>query len=269
MFKKALFAMTGVCLAAFLHAAPLRAETDAEHELAMKTQNPIANLISVPFQYNQDYNIGPGNAMKTTLNIQPVIPIELNKDWIVISRTILPVIDKESTGPGDPDAHGLGDTTQSFFFSPRATVHGWIVGFGPVFYLPTASHDEILGSEKWGIGPTFVVLKQTHGFTFGMLANHISSFAGNDSRPDISNTYLQPFFTYTTKTYTSFSVNSESTYNWKNSQWTVPYNFMVSQLLKIGGQPLSLQLGYRYYADHPTGGPDHGIRFTLTFLFPK
>jgi len=114
-----------------------------------------------------------------------------------------------------------------------------------------------------------VVLKQESGFTYGLLANHISSFAGDSGRQDISATFLQPFLAYTTKTYTTLALNSESTYDGKNSQWTVPIILQVTQILKIGSQPFSLQLGYRYYADAPTGGPDWGLRFTLTFLFPK
>ncbi len=267
MNKKVLLGMIVLFLAVLLYAAPLWAETSNE-ELAKKTQNPVADLISVPFQYNEDYNIGPNGATKTTLNIQPVIPISLNKEWNLILRTIVPVIDAESPAPGVAESTGLGDTTQSFFFSPKEPVQGWIIGVGPVLYYPTASHEE-LGAGKWGIGPTFVVLKQESGFTYGILANHISSFAGSGGRADISSTFLQPFLAYTTKTYTTLGLNSESTYDWKNDQWTVPFNLTVSQILKIGGQPLSLQFGYRYYADKPTGGPEWGLRFTLTFLFPK
>jgi len=254
-------------LMAAVSAAPLWA-MESNEELAKKTLNPVADLISVPLQYNQDYGIGPADAMKTYLNVQPVIPVGLNQDWNLIIRTIIPLIDMESAGPGLKDTSGMGDITQSFFFSPKLPVDGWIVGAGPVFLYPTASHDD-LGNEKWGTGPTFVVLRQEHGFTYGMLANHIWSFAGNSGRQNVSATFLQPFFSYTTKTYTSFTVNTESTYDWENTQWTVPVNFMVSQILKIGSQPISLQLGYRYYADAPENGPDWGIRVNLVFLFPK
>ena len=256
-----------VLAAVLLYAAPLWAET-SEEELARKVNNPIADLISMPFQYNQDYGIGPSDAARTTLNVQPVIPISLNKEWNLILRTIVPLIDAESTAPGVEESRGMGDITQSFFISPKELFKGWIIGVGPVLYYPTASHDA-LGAEKWGIGPTFVVLKQESGFTYGLLANHISSFAGNNGRQDISSTFLQPFLVYTTKTYTSLGLNTESTYDWKNSQWTVPINLTVSQILKIGGQPMMFQLGYRYYAEAPTGGPDWGIRFVVSFLFPK
>jgi hypothetical protein len=137
-----------------------------------------------------------------------------------------------------------------------------------VFLYPSAS-DDAIGGEKWGAGPTAVVLRQDHGFTYGILANHVWSFAGNDKRQDVSSTFMQPFLTYTTKTATTFQLNTESTYDWENSRWTVPVNVGVAQLVKIGPLPVQLQLGYRYYAERPIGGPDWGIRFTLTFLFPK
>jgi len=239
---------------------------DQEAELAKKLNNPVASLISVPIQNNWDFGIGPENAMKYTANIQPVIPITLNKDWNLILRTILPVIYAESPVKGGADHSGLGDVTQSFFLSPKAPVGGWILGAGPVGYYPTASERE-LGGGKWGAGPTIVALRQEHGFTYGILANHIWSFAGWGEQ-NINATYLQPFVSFTTKKYTTFSVNTESTYNWQSEQWTVPLNFGIQQLVKIGGRPVAFQLGYRYYADKPSGGPDWGLRFTITFLFP-
>jgi hypothetical protein len=119
------------------------------------------------------------------------------------------------------------------------------------------------------VGPTGVLLRQESGFTYGLLFNHIWSFAGDDERADVSATFLQPFVSYTTKTFTSFGVNTESTYDWEESQWTVPINVTLTQMLKIAGQPLSLQIGYRTYAEAPEYGPDWGLRFAVTFLFPK
>jgi len=245
-----------------------------EAELAKKLNNPVAALISVPIQNNWDFNIGPANAMKYTANIQPVIPIGISKDWNLILRTIMPVIYLEPTAsnplapPTLRDSHyGLGDVTQSFFFSPKAPVGGWILGAGPVGYYPTAT-DPALGAGEWGAGPTIVALRQEHGFTYGILANHIWSFSGWGPQ-NVNSTYLQPFLSYTTKTYTTPSINTESTYNWQAGQWTVPLNFSVQQLVKIGGKPVAFQVGYRYYADRPSGGPDWGLRFTVTFLFPK
>ncbi len=243
--------------------------TDEGAELAKKLQNPVASLISVPIQNNWDFGIGSANAMRYTANIQPVIPFSLTKDWNLITRTIVPVIYAESPVASGDDTGGLGDILQSFFFSPSApTSRGWIWGAGPVLLYPSAT-DEALGAEKWGAGPTAVLLRQESGWTYGLLANHVWSFAGTHSRTDVNATFLQPFITYTTKTYTTFGLNTESTYDWVNSQWTVPINLTVAQLLKLGGQPIQFQVGGRYYAERPADGPDWGLRFSVTLLFPK
>jgi len=245
------------------------ATEDSQAELAKKLNNPVASLISVPIQNNWDFGIGSADAMKYTANIQPVIPVSITEDWNVIVRTILPVIYAESPTPGGSSTSGLGDTTQSFFFSPKApTKHGWIWGAGPVFYWPTST-DDVLGPGKVGAGPTAVLLKQEHGWTYGILANHIWSFAGQGDTPDINSTFLQPFVSFTTKTYTSFTLNTESSYNWDSHDWTVPLNLMVAQLVKIGKLPVQFQIGGRYYAERPAGGPDWGLRFAVVFLFPK
>jgi hypothetical protein len=239
----------------------------AEAELVKKTLNPVADLVSVPLQNNWDFGIGAANAMKYTCNIQPVIPFGLNPDFNLITRTIMPVIYAESPVVGGSSKSGLGDITQSFFLSPKEPVGGWILGAGPAMLYPTAT-DGALGAGKWGAGPTIVALRQEHGWTCGILANQLWSYAGWGGQ-NVNATFLQPFLSYSTKTFTSFTVNTESTYDWQAHQWTVPLNFMVSQMIKIGKMPISLQLGYRYYAQRPAGGPDWGLRFNITFLFPK
>lgn len=241
--------------------------TDQQTELAKKLSNPVADLISVPFQSNWDFGIGPENAMRYTLNIQLVIPISIGKDWNLITRTIIPIIHAQSPAKGLKDKSGLGDILQSFFFSPKApTGGGWIWGAGPVILYPIGTDG--LSAHKWGCGPTAVVLKQEKGWTYGMLANHVWSFSGGDV-DDISSTFIQPFLAYTTKTHTTFTLNTEATYDWEEEGWTVPVNFMVAQMLKIGGMPISLQAGGRVYAEKPDGGPDWGLRFAVTLLFPK
>jgi hypothetical protein len=239
-----------------------------EADLAKKLQNPVASLISVPIQNNWDFGIGPANAMKYTANIQPVVPVSISEDWNLIIRTIVPVIYAESPVKGGSSHSGLGDTTQSFFFSPKKPVGGWILGAGPVGFYPTAT-EEALGSGKWGAGPTLVALQQSHGFTYGVLANQIWSFTGQEDRTEVNSTFLQPFASFTTKTYTTFSLNTETTYNWQTEEATVPVNIGIQQLIKIGKMPVALQAGYRYYVEKPDGGPDWGLRFTITFLFPK
>jgi len=244
------------------------ASGDSSEQLAMKLQNPVANLISVPFQNNWDFGLGSNDAMQYKVNVQPVIPFSIGDDWNLITRTILPIIHAESPVAGGADVSGLSDIVQSFFFSPKAPVGGWIMGAGPVFLYPSASDDK-LSAKKWGAGPTAVLLKQDSGWTYGLLSNHIESFAGTSSRQDVSATFLQPILSYTTKTYTTFGLNSESTYDWQNSQWTVPVNATVSQLVKLGKQPVQFQIGGRYYPEKPNGGADWGVRFAVTLLFPK
>jgi hypothetical protein len=273
-----------VCSTAFLvlhHAAMAGANTAAgavtgtatpaassEADLAKQLANPVASLISVPLQANWDFGIGVNDAYRFTLNVQPVVPLSLNDDWNLIIRTILPVIDAESPAPGIDDVSGLGDTVQSFFFSPKEPVNGWILAAGPVALWPTAT-DTQLGSEQWGAGPTVLGLKQTGPWTYGLLANHLWSYAGDQDRGDVNVTFLQPFCSYITSTKTTFTLNSESTYDWENEQWTVPLNVIVSQMFRIGSQPMQASLGGRYYVETPDGGPEWGVRAVLTFLFPK
>lgn len=243
--------------------------TDDAAELAMKLSNPVAALISVPLQNNFDFGGGPSDdGFRYTLNVQPVIPFNVTEDWNLISRTIVPFVHQENHF-GTTTQSGLSDTVQSLFLSPaKPGASGWIWGAGPVLLLPTATDDR-LGTEKFGIGPTAVALKQEGGWTYGALANHLWSVAGNGSRQDVSATFMNPFVSFTTKKQTTLSLSTESTYDWENSEWTVPLAVSASQLVKFGKQPVSFALGARYYADKPTGGPDWGLRFSVTFLFPK
>ncbi len=254
-------------LSAAQAAASQGAAGDQAAELAQKLQNPVADLISVPIQNNWDFGIGPEDALRYTANVQPVIPFSLNEDLNLITRTILPIVYAESPLPGGDNETGLGDILQSFFFSPKEPVGGWIVGVGPAFLYPSAT-DSTLGGGKWGAGPTAVVLQQKKGWTYGALANHVWSFAGWGD-DDVSATFLQPFVSFTTEKQTTVGLNTESSYDWTHSQWTVPLNLTVSQLVTIGTQRAQFTIGGRYYAEKPDGGPDWGVRFTVTFLFPK
>jgi hypothetical protein len=244
-------------------------EADKAAELAKKLANPVASLVSVPLQYNYDENYGANDkGSKSVLNIQPVIPFSLGEEWNLITRTIIPVVDQQNI-PEGTDKAGVGDVLQSFFFSPKQPVGGWILAVGPVMLYPTAS-EALLGGEKWGAGPTALALKQSNGWTYGLLANHVESFAGEEERADVSLTFLQPFVSYITKTKTTLGVNAESTYDWENEQWAIPVNATVSQLLKAGSQIFQLTAGVRYWAESPENGPeDIGFRAGVTFLFPK
>jgi hypothetical protein len=240
-------------------------------DLAKQLSNPIASLISVPFQFNYNRGIGPArDGEQAYVNFQPVIPVSLGKDWNLISRTILPIIDQHDVVPQAGTQFGLGDTTQSFFFSPKKPLPGNIIwGVGPALLIPTGT-DELLSSEKWGAGPTAVVLTQQGGWTIGVLANHIWSYAGAEDRAGVNSTFLQPFVSYTTKDAWTFTLNSESTYNWTAREWSVPLNLLITKLVTIDKQPISLGAGVRYWADTPEdSGPEGwGARAVVTFLFP-
>lgn len=226
-------------------------------------------MISVPVQVNADFGMGLlEDGFRLTINLQPVIPIELTDNWNVISRTILPIIHQSDVVNEGSSESGLGDITQSFFFTTNKT-EPLIVGFGPAFLIPTATN-HLLGTQKFGLGPTLLVLKQTGGWTYGTLLNHIWSVAGADNRSDVSSTFIQPFLAYNTKTAWTFTLNTESSYDWEAQEWSVPIHFVVSKLMRFGKQPVSFAGGIRCWAESPFGAPKGcGFRTVVTLLFPQ
>ncbi|WFB37267.1 transporter [Kiritimatiellota bacterium B12222] len=247
-------------------------ETESEQatKLAKQLANPVASLISVPFQYNYDSNLGPNDdGTKSYLNIQPVTPFSISEDWNLIVRTIVPVIDLEDVTVKGDSASGLGDITQSFFFSPKAPVDGWILALGPVGLYPSASED-LLGGGKWGVGPTGLALQQKGHWTYGVLWNHLWSVAGDSDRNNINATFIQPGISYISKTKSTVTLNTESTYDWENEEWSVPINLMLSQLMRLGPQIVQFTVGARYWVESPEAGPeDWGVRAQVILLFPE
>jgi len=241
---------------------------EESQELDKKLSNPVASLISLPFQANVDFGLGAGPGVRFTLNFQPVIPVVLNSKWNLISRTIVPIIHQaDVTAPGSSE-NGLGDITQSFFFAPNKS-QPFIWAIGPVLLIPTATNDA-LGNKQLGLGPTVLMLKQQSGWTYGVLLNHLWKVAGSDSHARVNATFGQPFLSYTTKDALTYSVNMEANYDWTGKHWGIPIHPGFSKLLRFGKQPVSLSGALRCWVTSPHSGPTGcGFRFGVTPLFPK
>ena len=251
-------------------AAPVRAELSAQ-ELAKMAQNPVANLISVPFQDNVNFNVGPEDGAQNVLNIQPVIPIELNADWNLITRTIIPVISQPAFAPWEDRTNGLGDIQFTAFLSP-ANASGLIWGVGAIAQLPTNSNDQ-LGNDRWGLGPSFVVLHLDKGdpWVYGALVNNVWSVGSGDD-PSYNNFLLQPFLNYNFPEGLYLTSSPIITANWKadsSDRWTVPLGGGVGKIFHLGKLPVNTQIQGFYNVATPDDGPDWSLRLQVQLLFPK
>jgi len=239
-------------------------------DLAKELANPVAALISVPIEYDYDSDLGPfDTGSRWSVTAKPVMPYSLGDNWNLISRTIVGYVHQEDILPGLGSQSGISDTQESLFFSPKELVHGYVVGAGPVFQLPTASNSR-LGTEKWSAGPAGVILKQHGPWTYGMLAQHVWDYAGASDRASVSSSFVQPFINYTAKTATSLTLQTETTYNWQSEEWSVPVQLIAGQVFKIGDQIMQARVAARYWLDSPTMGPEGwGLKTALVFMFPK
>jgi hypothetical protein len=248
--------------------APVVAETSEAAELAQKLTNPLASMISVPNQNWFDFNLGPRkDGFRYTMESQPVYPMQISKDWNLLSRTTIPVVYQQNVS-GQTTQTGLSDSTESLFLSP---VHppSIIWGAGPIFLIPTGTNG-LLSTRKFGIGPTAVALKHKGHTNVGLLASHVWSVAGSDSHLDVSETYAQPFVAYTTTKAWTFAATSYDTYNWTAGRWTAIVNpIRVSKLMKLGTQRLSVGGALRCTVTSPQYQPKGcGLEFTVTPVYP-
>lgn len=242
---------------------------DATEELAKAAQNPIASLISLPFQNNTNFNLGPQEKTQNVLNIQPVWPFSISENWNLITRTIVPVISQPGLVPGQDRENGLGDTVFSAFFSPAESAKvTW--GVGPVFLLPTATDDR-LGQDKWGAGASLVVLTMPGRWVIGSLFNNIWSTGGSGDN-DVNFFTWQYFVNYNLDEGWYLTSAPIITADWEASsdnKWTVPFGGGFGRIFRVGKQPMNASLQAYHNVETPTFGPDWQLRFQLQFLFPK
>jgi hypothetical protein len=246
------------------------AQPASEEDLAKETQNPVSDLISVPFESNFNFGVGPNDDLQYILYVQPVVPFRLSEDWNLITRTIIPLIDQPELGPGVGDVFGLGDIQLSQFLSP-AKSGALIWGIGPIFQFPTAT-DDALGSDKWSAGPTAAALTIRGPWVAGALVNHLWSFAGDDDRADVNQTLIQPIVNYNLPGGWFLTSVPYITANWEtdgDDRWTVPIGIGVGKVHRFGTQPVSLELAAYYNAVRPDDAAEWTLRFRINLLFPK
>ena len=252
----------------------LKAGEDSTAELARAVQNPVADLISVPLQNNLNFDVGPRERTQNVLNIQPVVPLDVSDDWLLITRTILPIVSQPSFFPGDGGReNGLGDTTFSAFLSPKDRerwLGNWLWGAGPVLLLPTSTDDR-LGPGEWGAGPSVVALNITGPWVIGSLFSQIWSFTDDGGDDEVSLFSWQPFINYNLDDGWYLSSSPLITANWEaDDEWTVPVGGGVGRIVVLGRQPVNLSLQSFYDVENPDNiGPEWSVRFTWQFLFPR
>jgi len=249
----------------------IEAGENLEEELAKAAQNPVADLISLPFQNNTNFGYGPDDETQNVLNIQPVVPFHLSENWNLITRTIAPLIYQPEVVEGTGDEFGLGDINLTAFFSPKSPTKGIIWGVGPIFVFPTAT-DEKLGSEKWSAGPSAVALTIQGPWLYGALINNVWSFAGDNDRDDVNAMLLQPFVNYNLPEGWYLVSSPIITANWEadsDNTWLVPVGGGVGKIFRIGNQPMNAQIQAFYNVEKPEMVGDWTLRFQLQFLFPK
>lgn len=256
--------------------APARAQDaggPSEADLQVAAQNPIAAMVSVPFQENLFFGGGLDEPL-SVLNIQPVFPVSFNDRWNVIFRPIVPVISAPGGALGGDRQNGLGDLLLETFLSPSTPLDTGIGsitwGVGSAVTLPTHTDDR-LGSRTYAAGPAFVAFIAKAPFTYGVLAFNQWSFAGPDGAPEVNQLTAQPFVNYNLTNGWSLQSAPVITVDWTQTSdnVTLPLGGGVSKLVTFGKTPVKLTANAYYNALRPDSGPDWQSQVMVTLLFPK
>jgi len=248
------------------------AYADSNSELAKQSQNPIADLISVPIENNANFNAGPDDKVLNVTNIKPVIPMELNAEFNLINRVILPIISQPGVdGTSIDRKNGLGDTTYQGFISPKKpTASGWIWGAGPQVQLPTHT-DSRLGNDRVAAGPAFVALKMPGKAVYGTLLSQVWDVT-NSGDKRISFLTWQPFYNYNFGGGWYVNTSPVITANFEadgSDQWTVPLGGGIGRVVRLGTQAINFRAAAYGNVVKPKNGPDYNIQLSATLLFPK
>ena len=245
---------------------------DETAELARAAQNPVANMYSLPFQNNTNFNwgLGPVEETQNVLNIQPVLPFELTDDWNLITRTIFPVISQPGPIPGVDRKSGLGDTNFTAFLSPSKTSK-MLWGVGPSLLIPTATDDR-LGLDKWALGPSLVFLGMPGNWVIGALVSNVWSVGGSGDQ-DVNFFFSQAFANYNLSDGWYLTSAPIITSNWEASdgnKWTFPIGGGAGKIFRIGGlPPMNTSLQFYYNAVRPDVVGPWSMRFQFQLMFPE
>lgn len=247
-------------------------ETKAELEaraaaLAKQTQNPVADLVTVPIQFNWNTGGGLGDQTLQVINVQPVLPLALDDDWLLVSRTIIPLVNVPL--PSGDRSTGIADIQEQMYLT-SANPSKVIWGFGPVFSFPTATND-VLTTGQFALGPTFVVLTMPGKWVIGAVANQVWRIAGSDNTTPIDAFFVQPFINYNLKRGWSISTSPSITADWSapsGQEWTVPLGMGVSRVSMIGKQPVNLSLQYYHNIVRPDNAGADVVRMVFALLYP-
>jgi hypothetical protein len=239
-------------------------------ELAHLVQNPVAKVISLPFQNNLNFGAGPQSDAQDVLNIQPVLPFGIGSNWNLIARAIIPVIHEPPLGHGTESTDGLGDISLAMYLSPARP--GKIIwGIGPAFTFATASHDE-LGQGKFDAGLSAVALTIRGHWLLGALATDVASVSGVSDRKNVHQMLVQPFINYNFPRGWYLTSSPIITADWKapgSQQWTVPLGGGGGRAFRLGKQAMNVQMQAFGNVVRPHDAGDWTLRAQFQLLFPK